>query len=133
MEEYSLNYSKKSRPGISLKNSFNENPEKKLIEEKKKKNKLKKVGWLREIKRYQRSTDLLLRKLPFVRLVKEITNSVSLVEYRWTVDAVTALQEASEAYLVGLIEDGQICSIHAKRVTLMQKDLQLAQRIRGNR
>jgi len=126
-----LFHSKKKRPALSLRQP--NDPNKESIDEKKKKSYRKREGWLKEIKHYQRSTDLLLRKLPFVRLVKEISNSVSREEFRWTVDAITALQEASEAYLVGLIEDGQICSLHAKRVTLMQKDLQLAQRIRGTR
>ncbi|ODM86770.1 histone H3.2, partial [Orchesella cincta] len=47
--------------------------------------------------------------------------------------AVMALQEASEAYLVGLFEDTNLCAIHAKRVTIMPKDIQLARRIRGER
>jgi histone H3/H4 len=87
--------------------------------------------WLQEIRKYQRSTDLLIRKLPFARLVKEITFTVSPGEFRWTVHAMDALQEASEAFLIGLIEDGQLCAFHAKRVTLMTRDIRLAQRIRG--
>ncbi|NWR11736.1 H33 protein, partial [Paradoxornis webbianus] len=47
--------------------------------------------------------------------------------------AIGALQEASEAYLVGLFEDTNLCAIHAKRVTIMPKDIQLARRIRGER
>jgi histone H3/H4 len=87
--------------------------------------------WRKEIQMYQRSTDLLIRKLPFARLVKEVTNDVHPYSFRWTVNAMEALQEASEAFLVQLIEDGNLCAIHAKRVTLMTRDLQLAQRIRG--
>jgi histone H3/H4 len=86
---------------------------------------------MQEIRKYQRSTDLLIRKLPFARLVKEITDEVNPRGFRWTVNAMEALQEASEAFLVGLIEDGQLCAFHAKRVTLMTKDIWLAQRIRG--
>lgn len=87
--------------------------------------------WIKEIRLYQRSTDLLIRKLPFARLVKEITTEMSVDSIRWTANAMTALQEASEAFLVSYLEDGNLCAIHAKRVTLMARDLQLASRIRG--
>ncbi len=87
---------------------------------------------LREIRRYQKSTDLLIRKLPFQRVVREIINSW-LIEIRFQGSAVLALQEAAEAYLVGLFEDTNLCAIHAKRVTIMPKDIQLARRIRGER
>lgn len=87
--------------------------------------------WKNEVRKYQRSTDLLIRRLPFARLVKEITTSVNSKDFKWTVDAMQALQEATEAYIVGLMEDGVLCSIHARRVTLMVRDVQLAQRIRG--
>lgn len=87
--------------------------------------------WRNEVRKYQRSTDLLIRRLPFARLVREITTSVNSKDFRWTVDAMQALQEATEAYIVGLMEDGVLCSIHARRVTLMVRDVQLAQRIRG--
>lgn len=87
--------------------------------------------WMYEIRKYQKSTDLLIRKLPFARLIHEISHELTSYEFRWSVSAVEALQQASEAFLVGLIEDGLLCAIHAKRVTLMTKDLQLAQRIRG--
>ncbi len=86
---------------------------------------------LREIRKYQSSGDLLLRKLPFARLVREILTDVTTKEYRWQGLALTALQEAAEAHLVGLFEDSNLCAIHAKRVTLMVKDIQLARRIRG--
>ena len=87
---------------------------------------------LREIRQYQKSTDLLIRKLPFQRLVREIANDFK-VDLRFQSTAVLALQEAAEAYLVGLFEDTNLCAIHAKRVTIMPKDMQLAQRIRGYR
>ena len=87
---------------------------------------------LREIRRYQKSTELLIRKLPFQRLVREIAQDFK-TDLRFQSSAVVALQEASEAYLVGLFEDTNLCAIHAKRVTIMPKDIQLARRIRGER
>ena len=87
---------------------------------------------LREIRRYQKSTELLIRKLPFQRLVREIAQEFKS-DLRFQGSAVLALQEASEAYLVGLFEDTNLCAIHAKRVTIMTKDIQLARRIRGER
>lgn len=87
---------------------------------------------LREIRRYQKSTDLLIRKLPFQRLVREIAQDFKN-DLRFQGTAILALQEASEAYLVGLFEDTNLCAIHAKRVTIMPKDIQLARRIRGER
>ncbi|XP_058868210.1 histone H3.v1 [Acipenser ruthenus] len=87
---------------------------------------------LREIRRYQKSTELLIRKLPFQRLVREIAQDFK-TDLRFQSSAVMALQEASEAYLVGLFEDTNLCAIHAKRVTIMPKDIQLARRIRGER
>jgi histone H3 len=87
---------------------------------------------LREIRRYQKSTDLLLRKLPFQRLVREIAQDYKS-DLRFQSSAILALQEASEAYLVGLFEETNLCAIHAKRVTIMPKDIMLARRIRGER
>ncbi len=75
---------------------------------------------LREIRRYQKSTDLLIRKLPFQRLVREIAQDFKS-DLRFQGSAVLALQEAAEAYLVGLFEDTNLCAIHAKRVTIMPK------------
>ena len=87
---------------------------------------------LREIRRYQKSTELLIRKLPFQRLVREIAQDFK-TDLRFQSSAVMALQESAEAYLVGLFEDTNLCAIHAKRVTIMPKDIQLARRIRGER
>ena len=87
---------------------------------------------LREIRRYQKSTALLIRKLPFQRLVREIAQEFK-TDLRFQSAAVLALQEAAEAYLVGLFEDSNLCAIHAKRVTVMPRDIQLARRIRGER
>ena len=131
---------------------------------------------MREIRKYQKSTELLIRKLPFQRLVREIaqvcagsTTSITAcvrahctddfsccgvspaplqhelilsvitvmqdfkTDLRFQSSAVLALQEAAEAYLVGLFEDTNLAAIHAKRVTIMPKDIQLARRIRGER
>ncbi|GMF19828.1 unnamed protein product [Phytophthora fragariaefolia] len=87
---------------------------------------------LREIRKYQKSTELLIRKLPFQRLVREIAQDYK-TDLRFQTTAILALQEASEAYLVALFEDTNLCAIHAKRVTIMPKDIQLARRIRGER
>lgn len=86
---------------------------------------------LKEIRYYQRSTDLLLRKLPFARLVREVQFGLVQKELRWEAAAIVALQEAAESHLVHLFEDANLCAIHAKRVTLMVRDMQLARRIRG--
>ena len=87
---------------------------------------------LREISKFQKSTDLLIRKLPFQRVVREIAQQFKS-DLRFQSQAVLALQEACEAYLVGLFEDTNLCAIHAKRVTIMPKDMQLARRIRGEK
>ena len=76
--------------------------------------------------------EFLIRKLPFQRLVREIAQDFK-TDLRFQGSAVLALQEASEAYLVGLFEDTNLCAIHAKRVTIMPKDIELAKRIRGER
>ena len=87
---------------------------------------------IREIRKYQKSTELLIRKLPFQRLVREISDTFR-PNFRFQSLALLAIQEACEAYLVGLFEDSNLCAIHAKRVTLMPRDVQLARRIRGER
>ena len=87
---------------------------------------------LREIKRYQKSNDLLLPRAPFMRLVKVITEETDH-QLRFQSQAIQALQEATEAYIVGLFEDTNLCAIHAKRQTVMKKDMELARRIRGDR
>ena len=91
---------------------------------------------IEEIRNYQQSSDLLIRRLPFARLVREtalpfIDKSRKKYASKWQVKALEALQEAAESYLVHLFEDANLCAIHAKRVTLMVKDIQLARRIRG--
>jgi len=87
---------------------------------------------LREIKKYQRSTELLVKKLPFQRLVREVAAEFKS-DLRFQSSAVLALQEAAESYMVGLFEDTNLSAIHAKRVTIMVKDMQLARRIRGEK
>ena len=87
---------------------------------------------LREIRKYQKTTELLIKKAPFQRLVREVAQDFKS-DLRFQSAAVMALQEASESYLVGLFEDTNLCAIHAKRVTIMPKDMQLARRIRGER
>ncbi|XP_070558125.1 uncharacterized protein [Ptychodera flava] len=87
---------------------------------------------LMEIRKYQKSTDLLIRKLPFSRVVREIALKLCRGnELRWQATAIMALQEAAEAFLVHLLEDSYLVALHSKRVTLMVKDIQLARRIRG--
>lgn len=115
---------------------------------------------MREIRRYQKTFDLLIRKLPFQRLVREIAmvwiycNTSCHIQYkfytikyishsnttqafktdvRFQASAMGALQEATEAYLVSLFEDTCLCAIHGKRVTILPKDMQLARRIRGEK
>jgi histone H3 len=112
---------------------------------------------LREIRKYQKSVELLIRKLPFQRLVREIAQvDLGRGDIRFQSAALNALQEATEAYMVGLFEDSMylvvlifftartnvfvnlrhtanLCAIHAKRVTIMPKDIQLARRIRAER
>jgi histone H3 len=85
---------------------------------------------LKEIRRYQNSTHLLIPKVRFQRLVREISNEFKL-NLQFQSGAIGTLQEAGEAYLVGLFEDTNLCALHASRVTIMPKDIQLARRIRG--
>jgi histone H3 len=85
---------------------------------------------LKDIRKYQKSTELLIRKVPFQRLVREITHSFK-TDMKFQSNALLALQEATEAYLVGLFQDTHECAIHAKRMTILPKDMQLARRIRG--
>ncbi|KAL4855077.1 histone H3 [Chlorella vulgaris] len=94
---------------------------------------------LQEIRQYQRGKDatrLLIPKAPFYRLCRKLLADCTYErgdDFRWSVKGVEALQEAAEAYLVGLIEDTQLCAIHSKRVTIQVKDMQLARRLRGDR
>ena len=87
---------------------------------------------IRQIRRYQKSTDLLLRKLPFQRLVREIAQEFKS-DLRFTSMGILALQEASENYLVGVFEDTQLAAIHANRVTIKVDDMQMVRRLRKER
>ena len=80
---------------------------------------------LRETRRYQKSSELLIQRMPFQRLVREIAQGHNPY-LRFQSGAILALQESAKAYLVGLLEDSNLCAIHAKRVTIMSKDMQLA-------
>eukprot|EP00804_Cyclotella_cryptica_P009780 CCRYP_013244-RA/>CCRYP_013244-RA protein AED:0.06 eAED:0.02 QI:0/-1/0/1/-1/1/1/0/139 len=83
---------------------------------------------LREICKYQKSTDLLIRKLPFQRFLREVTQDFR-GDMRYQATALAASQEASEAYIIGLLVDTNLCANHARRVTIMPKDMQLSRRI----
>ncbi|CAB3406584.1 unnamed protein product [Caenorhabditis bovis] len=85
---------------------------------------------LKEIRQYQRSTDLLISKAPFRRVILEIMNELfPNVGYRIQAEALAALQEAAEAFLVNVFESSQLLSSHAGRVTLRPNDIQLYRRL----
>ena len=79
---------------------------------------------------YQRTTNTLLPRAALQRVVREITAKV-YPEARYSMGAVEAIQQCVESYMVSLFEDTQLCAIHAKRATVMTKDMRLARRIRG--
>ena len=85
---------------------------------------------LKDIRHFQKSMALLIRKLPFQRLVREIAQDFK-TDLRFQSAAILCLQEAAEAYLVGLFEDTNLCAVHAKRVTIMPKDIHFSRRIQG--
>ena len=87
---------------------------------------------LQDIRHFQKTSALLIRKLPFQRLVREIAQDFK-TDLRFQSAAILCLQEAAEAYLVRLFDDANLCAIHARRVTIMPKDILLARRIRGER
>ncbi|KAF5312713.1 hypothetical protein D9619_002344 [Psilocybe cf. subviscida] len=87
---------------------------------------------LREIRRYQKSSKLLIRRMPFQRLVREIAQDYK-ADIRFQSAAIEALQDSAKAYLVGLFEDVNLAALHAKRVTIMPRDMALARRLRGER
>merc|ERR1711964_320873 len=88
---------------------------------------------LREVRKLQKSTDSLIAKAPFRRLVREVTEDKFKAGLRFASTALDAIQEASEAYIVSLMEDTNLCALHANRVTAMPRDLSLARRLRGER
>ena len=85
---------------------------------------------LQDIHHFQKTSALLIRKLPFQRLVREIAQDFK-TDLRFQSAAILCLQEAAEAYLVRLFDDANLCAIHARQVTILPKDIQLARRIRG--
>ena len=85
---------------------------------------------LQEIRRYQKSMKLLIRRLSLERLVREISQDYK-ARLNFASGAILALQEAVEAYLAGLFKDTNLCAIHANCITIMPKDIQLARHIRG--
>jgi histone H3 len=87
---------------------------------------------LREVRKYQSTTDMLIQRAPFRRLVREIVTTFKDT-IRMSSSALEAIQEATESYIVSVLGDANLCTIHAKRVTLFPKDLQLAMRLRGER
>ena len=87
---------------------------------------------LREIKRYQKATNMLLPRAPFHRLVRSICSGIDS-DIRFQSQALVALQESAEAYLTGVFEDSNLCALHANRVTMMKKDMDIARRIRGDK
>ena len=87
---------------------------------------------MRQIKKFQKSTNMLLRKAPFQRLVRELAGNYK-DNLRFASSAVAAIQEATESYVVSLLSDTNLCAIHSRRVTIMPRDLHLARRLRGER
>ena len=85
---------------------------------------------LREIRRYQKSTELLIRKIPFQRVVREVSQEIR-ADLRFQSTALLALQEAAEDYLVKMFDQVNVCAIHAGRVTIQVKDIVLWRRIKG--
>lgn len=85
---------------------------------------------MQEIRKFQKSTELLMRKVPFQKLVREVAQAYK-PDIRFQTKAILALQVAAEVHLARLFEDTNLCAIHAKRVTIMSKDMDLARRIRG--
>ena len=86
---------------------------------------------LREIRRYQKQSSLLIPKAPFTRLVRDICGGIDN-DLRFNAETLLALQEAAEAYLVSMLEDSSLCAIHAKRQTVVKADMVLAKRLRGD-
>eukprot|EP00388_Colpodella_angusta_P046837 GDKK01070766.1.p2 GENE.GDKK01070766.1~~GDKK01070766.1.p2 ORF type:complete len:109 (-),score=26.67 GDKK01070766.1:161-487(-) len=87
---------------------------------------------LREIRKYQKGTELLIRKAPFQRLVRELATSQK-EGLRFQSSAVLAIQEATESYMISLLADTNLLAIHAQRVTIFPRDVKLARRLRGER
>uniref|UniRef100_A0A5S6Q654 Histone domain-containing protein n=1 Tax=Trichuris muris TaxID=70415 RepID=A0A5S6Q654_TRIMR len=106
----------------------------KIKEEKKKRIRRRRPGVvaLQEIRFYQRGTELLMPRTPFHRVVLQIVKRLGRIDFRFQRAAMEVLQTAAEAYMVGVMEDTNLACIHAKRVTIMPKDIKLALRLRGD-
>ena len=94
------------------------------------------AGALRDIRRLQRTTNLLIPRRPFQRVVREVATRVSREagqDLRFQASALLALQEAAEVYLVCLFEDANLAAIHAKRVTIFPSDIDFVRRLRGEK
>ena len=87
---------------------------------------------LREIRRFQKTGETLIRRAPFQRMVREVATAAKS-GLRWQSAALAAMQEATESYVVGLLSDSNLCALHARRVTVMPRDIHLARRLRGER
>jgi len=87
---------------------------------------------LRQVKKLQASTALLIARAPFSRLVREIAESHK-AGLRFQSSAVAAIQEATESFVIGLLGDANLTALHANRVTALPRDLQLVRRLRGER
>ena len=109
--------------------------EKEASKEKKKEGvtgKLKRgIHALRKIQKYQSGTEILIQWLPFKRVVKEIIQNIR-GDLQFQTTAIMAIQEAGEAFLVGLLEQANLCALHPKHVTIMPRDIQLARCIWGD-
>merc|ERR1712065_72153 len=88
---------------------------------------------LREVKKLQKSTDLLVARAPFARLIREVASGFNNQKLNFQASAVSAIQEAAESYIISVLSDANLCALHANRVTAMPKDLALARRLRGER
>ena len=96
---------------------------------------------LREIRKYKKSTECLIKRSPFQKLIREISQEYRVcpdgpgtpsIQVRFQSTAIAALQEAAENFIVGLFEDINLLAVHVKRVTVMPRDIRLALRIRGD-
>ena len=87
---------------------------------------------LRQVRKLQKTTNTLIRKAPFQRMVRAVANAQK-DGLRWQSAAVSAMQEATEAYIIGVLSDSNLCALHARRVTVMPRDIHLARRLRGER
>ncbi|XP_063937500.1 histone H3-like centromeric protein CENH3 isoform X2 [Daucus carota subsp. sativus] len=84
---------------------------------------------LREIRKFQKTWNLLIPAAPFIRTVREISFYLAPSITRWQAEALRAIQEAAEDFIIHLFEDAMLCAIHARRVTVMKKDWELARRL----